>query len=63
MFAWKSFLQLIYTKNEKMNTPLVSVSDFEQHAYKVLPRNALDYYKSGAGQEQTLKDNPLAFSR
>lgn len=46
-----------------MNTPLVSVSDFEQHAYKVLPRNALDYYKSGAGQEQTLKDNPLAFSR
>ena len=39
------------------------VSDFEEHARKVLPKNAWDYYSSGANQEQSLRDNVDAFSR
>ncbi|KAG5892955.1 hypothetical protein JTB14_015006 [Gonioctena quinquepunctata] len=42
---------------------LVSIREFEEHAYKILPRNALDYYRSGAGQQRTLKQNREAFSR
>lgn len=42
---------------------LVCVEDFERYAYQHLPRNALDYYRSGANDEQSLKDNRLAFSR
>ena len=41
----------------------VCVDDYEIHAAQVLPANALDYYKSGADQEQTLKDNQEAFKR
>ncbi|CAG9830777.1 unnamed protein product [Diabrotica balteata] len=40
---------------------LVSVLEFEEHAFKVLPRNALDYYRSGAGKQETLADNRKAF--
>lgn len=46
-----------------MNENLASVDDFEKHAYKVLPKNALDYYRSGAGAQTTLADNKRAFSR
>ncbi|KAG1652501.1 Hydroxyacid oxidase 1 [Nymphon striatum] len=42
---------------------LVCIDDFERYAFQHLPRNALDYYRSGANDEQTLKDNRLAFSR
>ncbi|XP_045472724.1 hydroxyacid oxidase 1-like [Harmonia axyridis] len=42
---------------------LASVDDFEKHAYSVLPKNALDYYRSGAGAQTTLADNKRAFSR
>ncbi|CAH0557317.1 unnamed protein product [Brassicogethes aeneus] len=42
---------------------LVCIQDYENHAYSVLPRNALDYYRSGAGQQETLLDNRRAFSR
>nr|XP_023025404.1 hydroxyacid oxidase 1 [Leptinotarsa decemlineata] len=42
---------------------LVSIKEFEEHAYRVLPRNTLDYYRSGAGQQLTLKQNREAFSR
>ncbi|XP_028134650.1 2-Hydroxyacid oxidase 1 [Diabrotica virgifera virgifera] len=42
---------------------LVSVLEFEEHAVKVLPRNALDYYRSGAGKQETLADNRRAFFR
>lgn len=41
----------------------VCVDDFEKHAYENLPRNALDYYRSGAGQQTTLSDNRKAFSK
>lgn len=41
----------------------VCVNDFEQEAFKRLPKLALDYYRSGADEEQTLKDNITAFRR
>jgi (S)-2-hydroxy-acid oxidase len=46
-----------------MGESLVCVKDFERHAFSVLPRNALDYYRSGAGAEQTLAHNRQAFSK
>lgn len=42
---------------------LVCVKDFEERAYKVLPKNALDYYRSGAGRQETLENNRTAFSK
>ena len=39
------------------------LSDFEAHAESVLPKNAWDYYSSGANQEQSLRDSVEAFSR
>lgn len=41
----------------------VCVDDFEKYAYENLPKNALDYYRSGAGQQTTLSDNRRAFSK
>lgn len=41
----------------------VSVSDFEKQAKVELERNALDYYRSGAGEELTLGYNREAFKR
>ncbi|XP_060517368.1 2-Hydroxyacid oxidase 1 [Cylas formicarius] len=42
---------------------LVCVKDFEDRAFKILPRNALDYYRSGAGRQETLENNRTAFSK
>ena len=42
---------------------MVCVDDFEREAYKILPRNALDYYRSGADEEQTLGVNKEALRR
>ncbi len=44
-------------------TPVVTVSDVERIAHSKLPRNALDYYRSGADQMTSLKDNRNAFQR
>lgn len=41
---------------------LVSLDDYEKRAYKLLPKNALDYYRSGAGNEQTLAWNRSDFN-
>lgn len=41
----------------------VCVADFEKYAHEILPRNALDYYRSGANNEETLQDNVKAFRR
>ncbi|KAJ9591427.1 hypothetical protein L9F63_002033, partial [Diploptera punctata] len=41
----------------------VCVSDYERHAFNLLPKNALDYYRSGAGEEFTLSLNRDAFRR
>jgi len=42
---------------------LLCVGDFERHAVSILPKNALDYYCSGAGAEFTLGLNRDAFQR
>ena len=41
----------------------VCLKDIEDVAHKILPKNALDYYKSGAEQQSTLEDNRRAFQR
>ncbi|KAL0281309.1 UNVERIFIED_CONTAM: hypothetical protein PYX00_002336 [Menopon gallinae] len=41
---------------------LVSVSDYENNARRILPKFALDYYTSGAGDELSLALNKSAFS-
>lgn len=41
----------------------VCLQDFEDFATTYLPKNALDYYRSGANDEQTLDDNREAFKR
>ncbi|XP_050309910.1 2-Hydroxyacid oxidase 1 [Anthonomus grandis grandis] len=41
----------------------VSVDEFQEEAFKLLPKNALDYYKSGAGRQETLRNNRSAFSK
>lgn len=41
---------------------LISLDDYEKRAHKLLPRAALDYYRSGAGDEQTLRWNRSDFS-
>ena len=45
-----------------MNRP-VCVKDFEEFAKKYLPKNALDYYQSGADDEYSLQDNTISFKR
>jgi 4-hydroxymandelate oxidase len=42
---------------------LITVDDFERAAEAVLPRNAWDYYRSGADDERTLRRNRRAFRR
>ncbi|XP_013414099.1 hydroxyacid oxidase 1 [Lingula anatina] len=42
---------------------LVCLDDFEKYAFGKLDRNALDYYRSGANDEQSLRDNRAAFGR
>uniref|UniRef100_A0A182MUV4 FMN hydroxy acid dehydrogenase domain-containing protein n=1 Tax=Anopheles culicifacies TaxID=139723 RepID=A0A182MUV4_9DIPT len=42
---------------------LVSVRDYEQRAHEIVPRNALDYYRSGAGDELSLRLNRTGFDR
>lgn len=42
---------------------LVCVEDFEQRADAKLEKNAKDYYKSGAGDQFSLKLNREAFKR
>lgn len=42
---------------------VITLDDFERIAFSKLDQNTLDYYRSGANQEITLKDNIQAFSR
>lgn len=46
-----------------MSSLLVCVADYEEKAKKILEKSALDYYRSGAGDEYTLKLNKQAFNR
>ncbi|KAJ3144921.1 Hydroxyacid oxidase 1 [Irineochytrium annulatum] len=42
---------------------LVCLEDYRKAAVAILPRNARDYYESGAEDEETLRDNIAAYSR
>src|SRR5580704_16787928 len=42
---------------------LLTVDDFAEAAAAVLPRMAWDYYRSGADDERTLRENRRAFRR
>ncbi|KAK9879806.1 hypothetical protein WA026_006865 [Henosepilachna vigintioctopunctata] len=46
-----------------MSGKLVCVDDYEKYAASVLPKNTLEFYKGGAGEETTLIDNKRAFLR
>ena len=41
----------------------LSIDEFEQYAETYLPKNAFDYYASGANDNQSLQENRSAFSR
>ncbi|KAF9091122.1 Hydroxyacid oxidase 1 [Mortierella sp. GBA35] len=41
----------------------ISIADLEHNAHTTLSLNALDYYRSGANDMQTLKDNEEAYTR
>jgi hypothetical protein len=51
------------TKQFDFATEFVTVADYEKVAHKKIAKNALDYYKSGAGDELTLRLNTSAFDR
>ena len=40
---------------------LISLDDYEKQAHQLLPKNALDYYRSGAGDELSLEWNRSDF--
>lgn len=50
------------TKTNEMEKYL-SIKDLESAALTLLPKNARDYYKSGATEEQSLSENKIAFQR
>ena len=43
--------------------PIACLQDIEDYAVEGLPKNALDYYQSGANQMVTVRDNREAFQR
>eukprot|EP00117_Sycon_ciliatum_P048366 scpid76147/ scgid34442/ Hydroxyacid oxidase 1; Glycolate oxidase len=50
-------------KASARHLPFQSVAEFEEHAKVVLPKQAYDYYSSGATNEVSLRENCQAFSR
>ena len=42
---------------------MLCIDDFEKFALENLPKQAKDYYKSGANHEYTLKENRKAFMK
>lgn len=46
-----------------MSSSFICVDDYEKEAFKRLPKEALDYYRSGADEELTLRANREAFKR
>lgn len=39
------------------------LDEYEAYALSILPRNSADYYRSGAENENTLKNNKSAFKQ
>lgn len=44
-------------------TKFICIDDYEKEAFKRLPKPALDYYRSGADEEVTLRTNVESFRR
>lgn len=42
---------------------VVNIADVEREALSLIPKHALDYYRSGAGDELTLAENCSAFNQ
>lgn len=42
---------------------LVSLDDYQEKAWNLLPKGPLDYYRSGAGDEFSLRLNRSAFDK
>ena len=42
---------------------MLCIDDIERYALQHLSKASADYYKSGANDEQTLRENRIAFSR
>jgi hypothetical protein len=65
----KAFIDIGLRNIEMDKSPIngeeavVCLDDFEREAVKVLPKNAFDYFRSGADDEATLRDNIDAFKR
>lgn len=57
------FFLIEYNILDQMAMKLICVDDYEKEAFKKLPKDALDYYRSGADEEQTLQANRDAFKR
>lgn len=58
---FESLRYFVLELNKKLNMALVCLADFEDAAFKKIHKNALDYYKSGAGNELTLALNRSSF--
>ena len=52
-----------FTIKMSNNSNPVCIKDLEEFAKKTLPRNAYDYYSSGADDQQTLQENINAYKR
>ena len=48
---------------ENNRDDVTCLQDIEDIAMKILPRNALDYYQSGANHMKSLKENRTAFEK
>ena len=57
------FYSQVYSKIKSMasNKSAYCLQDIEDEAVKILPRNALGYYQSGADKMVTLRANRSAF--
>lgn len=49
--------------SSKNGQPLVGMGDYQREAFRRLPKNALDYYQSGALDQETLQENKDAMRR
>ena len=53
----------LLVKKMSSNSVISCLDDIEHEAFKILPRNALDYYRSGANQMISLRENRTAFQK
>ena len=49
--------------SSKTGQPLVGVEDYQKEAARRLPKNALDFYQTGALDQETLLENKEAMKR